>query len=106
MTTQTHLRPLERRVLAMRDEGIAIDEIAQRIRRSPAYVDRVIVWTDLPRAGPPTKRSPRAIERRVLTLRAKGESHEEIGQRFGRSAQFIRQVEGLAHYTQGLDLLS
>jgi transcriptional regulator len=90
----------------MRDEGIAIDEIARRIRRSPAHVDRVIAWTDIPRAGPPTKRTPRAIERRVLILRAKGESHEEIGSRFRRSAQFIRQVEGLAHYTQGLDLLS
>lgn len=101
-----HLRPLERRVLAMRDEGIDIDEIGRRIRRSGPQVERIIGWTAIPRSGPPPKRSPRAIERRVLALRAQGESHEQIGVRFRRSAGFIRRVEGLAHYTLALRLLS
>ncbi len=100
------LRPVERRVLTMRDEGVTIEEIARRFRRSPALVARIIEWTEIPRSGLPVKRTPRAIEQRVLTLRASGESHEQIGQRFHRSARFIRQVEGLAHFQRGLELLT
>lgn len=106
MTESAMLRPLERRVLAMRDEGLHIDEIARRIDRSPGHVERVIVWTEIPRAGRPARRSPTALGRRVLALRAEGESHDEIGERFRRGPKYIRQVEGLAHYTQGLELLS
>ena len=100
------LRPVERRVLMMRDEGVTLEEIARRIRRSPALVARIIDWTEIPRSGIPVKRTPRAIERRVLTLRADGETYEQIGQRFHRGPQFIRQVEGLAHYQRGLELLT
>ncbi len=106
MKEYAHLRPLERRVLAMRDEGVHIDEIAIRIDRSPAHVERVIEWTKIPRTGRQERRSPTAIERRVLALRAHGESHDEIGERFRRGPNYIRQVEGLAHYTQALELLS
>jgi DNA-binding CsgD family transcriptional regulator len=90
----------------MRDEGLHIDEIARRIDRSPGHVERVIVWTEIPRAGRPARRSPTALGRRVLALRAEGESHDEIGERFRRGPKYIRQVEGLAHYTQGLELLT
>lgn len=101
-----NLRPVERRVLAMRDGGVEIEEIARRIDRSPGHVERVIEWTGIPRTGRAQRRSPTAIERRVLALRAHGESHDEIGERFRRSPKYIRQVEGLAHYTRGLELLS
>ncbi len=101
--TQT-LRPVERRILIMRDEGVTIEEIARRFRRSPTHVARVIEWTRIPRSRSPVKRTPRAIERRVLALRAGGESYEQIGQRFRHSARFIRQVEGLAHFKRGLEL--
>ncbi len=101
-----YLRPIERRVLAMREEGLDNAEIAQRIRRSPQHVERILQWTEIPRSGPPRRRSPRAIEKRVLALRAAGETHEQIGQRFRRSAGFIRQVEGLAHYQLAVSLLS
>ena len=97
---------MERRVLAMRDEGVAIDEIARRIDRSPAHVERVIAWTEIPRNGRRRHTTPTPIERAVLRLRSQGESHEEIAKRFKRSPKYIRQVEGLAHYTQGIDLLS
>jgi DNA-binding CsgD family transcriptional regulator len=103
---QPHLRPVERRVLAMQDEGVHIDEIARRIDRSPAHVERMISWTEIPRNGRGQRTTPTAIERSVLRLRAEGESHAEIARRFKRSPKYIRQVEGLAHYTQGLDLLS
>ena len=106
MIQQPHLRAVERRVLMMRDDGVAIDEIARRIARSPAHVERVITWADLPRTGPRGRTSPTAIQRAVLRLRAEGESHGEIAVRFNKGPKYIRQVEGLAHYTQGLDLLT
>lgn len=106
MNPPAHLRPLERRVLTLRDEGVTIDEIGRRFARSPEHIDRIIQWSSIPRSRPPEVRFSEAIERRVLELRAAGESHEEIGRRFGRGARFIRQVEGLAHYRRGLDLLT
>lgn len=106
MNQQAHLRPVERRVLAMREEGVHIEEIARRFDRSPAHMERVIVWTDIPRTGPRARTSPTARQRAVLRLRADGQSHDEIARRFKRSPKYIRQVEGLAHYTQGLDLLT
>lgn len=100
-----NLRPVERRIVAMRDAGVATDEIAKRFGRSPAQIERIIKWTAIPRSGPPQQRSPRAIESRVLMLRAAGETHAEVGTRFRRSAGFIRQIEGLAHFRIGLELL-
>jgi DNA-binding CsgD family transcriptional regulator len=100
-----HLRPLERRILALRAEGMTTDEIARRFNRSASRIEQIITWTEIPRSRPPAERFPRAIERRVLALRSQGESHERIGERFGRSARFIRQVEGLAHFRLARDLL-
>ena len=99
-----HLRPLERRVLDMRDDGVDIDEIGRRIRKSPEHVERIIDWSSIPRSNPPLRRSPSAIERRVLALLDAGETHEEVGRRFRRSADYIRQVEGFAHYRLGHEL--
>ena len=100
-----HLRPMERRILAMRDAGVPIDEIGRRIRRSPQHVVRMIAWTEFPRHRPPGRNATWAIHNRVLAMRAAGETHEEIGVRFRRSPRYIRQVEGLAHYRIGLELL-
>ena len=102
---QAHLRPIERRVLAMRDEGLPVPEIADRIKRSPDHVERMIRWTEIPRSRPARKRSPRAVESRVLALRARGETHEEIARRLRRSSRYVRQVEGLAHFKLAMDLL-
>ena len=100
-----HLRPLERRILAMREQGVSVTEIARRLRRSPEHVERIIRYTELPRSGPWARRSPRPIERRVVALRARGESYARIGDRFGKGADAIQQIEGLAHLTQGLRML-
>lgn len=102
----THLRPIERRILAMRSEGLALEEIAERIRRSPEHVGRIVEWTRVPRSGPAVRRSPRPMEARVLALRDRGETHEQIGRRFRRSPGFIQRVEGLAHLTLARQLLS
>ena len=96
-----HLRPLERRVLDMHHAGIDIEEIGRRIRKSPERVERIIDWTSIPRSQPPLHRSPSAIERRVLALLDDGETHEEVGRRFRKGADYIRRVEGFAHYRLG-----
>ncbi len=100
------LRPIERRILLMRSHGLPVDEIARRVRRSPDHVERMIAWASLPRSKRSDGLAARAIQHRVLALRFAGESHEQIGARFRRSARHIRQVEGLAHYRLGLELLA
>lgn len=97
------LRPVERRVMTMVDEGVAISDIAGRIKRSPAHVRRVIMWARTPRSGPPSRRLPAALENRVIELRRRGESYERIGQRLKRSPRFVQQVEGFAHLRKAED---
>lgn len=101
-----HLRPMERCVLNMAAEGVGITEIAKRIRKTPDRVESIIAWTDIPRSRPAVRRSPSPVEARVLALLAGGETHEQIGRRFHRSARYVRQVEGLAHYRQGTEMLT
>lgn len=105
MPSLTQLRPMERRILTLQAEGVPVPEIARRFGRSPAHIERIIAWTHLPRSGNLRVSAPSAMARRVLHLRAAGESHDDIGRRFRRSGRFIRQVEGLALYTRALELL-
>lgn len=100
-----HLRPVERRILALRESGESTELIADRLRRSPQHVERIIAWTAIPRSGPAPMLASRARERLVLSLRHDGVSHDVIAARFGRSAGFIRRIEGLAHYRRALDIL-
>lgn len=102
----TLLRPIERRVLDMHADGVDVEEIATRIKRSPDFVERLLGWTEIPRNGDTSERYLTPKQRRVLDLRADGESHEEIAAKFKRSEKYIRQVEGLAHFKEGLRLLS
>jgi transcriptional regulator len=100
----THLRPVERRILAMQAEGQSVEDIAARLRKSPRHVERMIEWTDVPRTGRPS-RFARALEARILAMREEGHDHDEIGRRFRRSAANIRQIEALAFYRRALALL-
>ena len=45
-----HLRPVERRILALRESGESTELIADRLRRSPQHVERIIAWTAIPRS--------------------------------------------------------
>lgn len=105
-TAMKHLRPIERRVLEMRREGVVIDEIATRINKSPEFVERMIGWTEIPRNGSSNDHHLTPMQRRVLALRSVGESREEIAEKFKKGEDYIRQVEGLAHFKEGLRLLS
>lgn len=40
------LRPLERRLLRWREEGASPEELADRFRRSPDHIERVLVFAD------------------------------------------------------------
>ncbi|MGH8959072.1 MAG: sigma factor-like helix-turn-helix DNA-binding protein [Acidimicrobiia bacterium] len=94
-----HLRPVERRILALRAEGVAVDEIARRFRRSPQHVERVLSWTQIPRESEPDRPDGlRPIERRVLAMRGEGLSYDEIGRRFNRGPDHIRRVERYAGF--------
>lgn len=101
-----HLRPIERRILEMQSDGLEVAEIATRIRRSPEFVERMIVWTKIPRTGRTTDRHLTPRQRRVLDLRASGETHRQIGERFKRGEAYIRQIEGLAHFKEAQRILS
>lgn len=105
-STMEHLRPIERRVLAMHGEGVVIDEIATRINKSPEFVERMIGWTEIPRNGTSNDRDLTPLERRVLDLRAEGHSHGEIASKFKKGESYIRQVEGLAHFKESQRLLT
>jgi DNA-binding CsgD family transcriptional regulator len=100
----TRLRPVERRILAMRSDGHTLHDIAGRLKRSPEHVERMIRWTEIPRSDEPYKFTG-ALEARVLALREQGMDYEEIGRRFKRSARNVRLVEALAHYRRALSLL-
>ena len=100
------LRPIERRVLTMQRDGMSVEEIATRLRRTPQFVERVIEWTRIPRSERPKRSAPSPLERVVLKHRSNGATYEEIGEKLKRSGRFIRQVEGFAHYRKGLRLMS
>ena len=86
-------------MLRLVDSEVALDEIARRFGRSPAFVERLIGLAELPeRAARPSGETLRPLERRVLGLRAEGLSYGQIGSRFVRSGAFIERVEGYAHY--------
>lgn len=97
---------MERRVLAMKDQGTPIPDIADRIKKSPDFVERVLDWTEIPRSGNERESLLSPLESRVLALTADGEDHQTIAKRFKKSERFIRQVEGLAHYRKGLKLIT
>lgn len=107
MTTQ--LRPLETRILEMRGDGMSDAEIGRRVRKSSDRVAMIAELAQHPARGTsPTGDDGQLLsplQRRVLALRSEGETHEQIGERFRRSARYIRQVEGLARFRQYRDLL-
>jgi DNA-binding CsgD family transcriptional regulator len=96
---RTELRPIERRILRLKGEGVSVAEIARRFRRSSEHIDRVIGWARLPgRDANPTTGVLRPLERRVLRWRDRGADYEDIATRFRRSPDFVERVEGFARY--------
>lgn len=100
MSQQQVLRPLERRIVRLLEEGLDEAEIAGRFRRSPDWVLRVASMARMPRsqARPPRVEVLRPLERRVLRWRSGGADYAQIAHRFRRSPGFVQRVEDLARY--------
>lgn len=94
------LRPVERRVLSLTEQGLDDAEIGRRFRRSADWTARVRELSAIPRPAGHQLRGDvlRPLERRVLRWRAAGAEPEEFSARFRRSPDFVRQVEALARY--------
>jgi DNA-binding CsgD family transcriptional regulator len=97
---EVNLRPIERVVRRLVEDGVDPAEVAWRLRRSPRSVKQILELSKRVRTGVrpsvPPSQVLRPIERRILAWRAQGASYAEIGARFRRSPAFIRQVEGIA----------
>jgi len=101
MTSRPGLRPVERLVLRLVDEGVDNVEIARRFRRSPEMIRRITAMAQFPRtAGAKVVADDglRPLERRLLRWRHYGATYAEIGSRFRRSPAFVARVEAFAHY--------
>ena len=101
MSADRILRPLERRVLQLVDDGVADVEIARRFGRSPGMIGRIVTMAALPRTGgrPATARMGlRPLERRVLHWRGRGAAYTEIAPRLRRSPAFVERIEIFARY--------
>lgn len=100
MVGDEQLRPVERRIRNLVEHDVPVADIAERFRRSPEFIHRVIELSELSnRARPVPSSAPlRPLERRILRWRDEGASPAEIGPRFHRSAGFVERVEHLARY--------
>ena len=93
------LRPIERRVLRLRDDGFRDAEIARRFRRSPEFIRRVIEMAGLPgRSAASDPGGLRPVERCILGWREQGAAPADIAPRLHRSPGFVERVEGFARY--------
>lgn len=93
-----HLRPLERVILRLHQEGVATSHIGSKVGKKPGTVERIlrmVEYKDGAESGPSTASDEqlRPIERVVLRLRSEGESYGQIGNRIGRSGAQVRRIE-------------
>ncbi|MGI8796030.1 MAG: hypothetical protein ACR2IR_05505 [Acidimicrobiia bacterium] len=100
MAMTKDLRPIERRVLALREAGLDDAAIARKFRRSPGFVKRVALLAGAPheRAAVTRDDSLTPLERRVLKWREQGARPQDMAWRFRRSPEHIARVEKLARY--------
>ena len=100
MVERERLRPVERRIRSLVQRDVPVSDIAERFRRSPEFIERVIELSELSTRTGTTSSSAtlRPLERRILRWRDQGASPAEIGPRFHRSPGFVERVEHLARY--------
>jgi DNA-binding CsgD family transcriptional regulator len=101
-TQRERLRPIERRVLALKEAGVSDTEIARRFRRGRRFIEQVesLARMDGRHADRRTRRpgALRPVERRILAWRDRGMSVEQLAERFRRSPEYVARVEKLARY--------
>lgn len=98
------LRPIERTVQRLRQDGLSNSEVAWRLRRSPGYVRRVETMSQMERPGHAVSgsdvdrgRALRPIERCVLKSIEAGAGYAEIAARLRRSPTYVTRVERFAN---------
>ena len=99
--TDTHLRPVERRMIRLAESGMVPAEIGRRFNRSEDFVERVLQLADHRpfRSGERNGHDPlRPLERRLLRWRAEGATFEELADRFRRGPAHLERVLQLAEY--------
>ena len=88
----------------MHDEGCSLADIGKKVRKKPGTVTRIIRMTEYKQDGLPDQAANEhpltPVERVVLTLREKGETYGQIGNRLARSGRRIQFIEGLAEFKQ------
>jgi DNA-binding CsgD family transcriptional regulator len=96
------LRPFERVVQRLTDQGMTSSEIAWRFRRSPGHIERVLDLSRLPRPGRAPARADeptlRPVERTVMRARENGSQLPEIAARMRRTPSYVARVEEIATY--------
>lgn len=106
--SQPALRPIERRVVHLSDDGVDNAEIARRFQRSPEFIGRVIEMAGLPGRDTPSEQEDRQdhtlrpVERIILGWLERGAEPEDIALRLRRSINFVERVEDLARYKLAL----
>jgi DNA-binding CsgD family transcriptional regulator len=93
MADLAHLRPIERRVTRLAEDGVVPDEIGRRFNRSGEFIERVLEFASLPgRRAAQEHNGLRPIERRLLWWREQGASPSELADRFRRGPVYIERV--------------
>jgi DNA-binding CsgD family transcriptional regulator len=102
MAEAQRLRPIERRVLALKKAGVSDTEIARRFRRGRRSIEQIqsLASLDGRHAERRARRSGalRPVERRILAWRDRGVSADQLADRFRRSHEYVKRVEHLARY--------
>ena len=98
------LRPIERVVIRLHEEGCSLADIGKKVGKKPGTVTRIMRMTEYKQDGLPDQADSdhtlRPVERVVLKLRNKGETYSQIGNRLARSGRRIQFIEGLAEFKQ------
>ena len=98
------LRPIERVVMRLHDEGCSLADIGKKVGKKPGTVTRILRMTEYKQDGLPDQSASdhplRPVERVVLRLREQGETYSQIGNRLARSGLRIKFIEGLAEFKQ------
>jgi DNA-binding NarL/FixJ family response regulator len=98
------LRPIERVVMRLHEEGCSLADIGKKVGKKPGTVTRIMRMTEYKQDGLPDQAARdhtlRPVERVVLKLRNNGETYSQIGNRLARSGRRIQFIEGLAEFKQ------
>lgn len=102
--TGVTLRPIERVVIRLHEEGCSLADIGKKVGKKPGTVTRIIRMTEFKQDGLPDQATSdhplRPVERVVLRLRNNGETYSQIGNRLARSGRRIQFIERLAEFKQ------